>query len=240
MHHFGRPLVDSPSDFGLRSPPPTHPELLDHLATELVEGGWSLKAIHRRMLLSSAYRQASGDRAECAAVDPENRLLWKANRRRLEFEALRDSILCVAGRLEPRIGGPPFELMAKPAIARRTVYALVDRQDLPNVLRVFDFASPDQSAPQRPQTTVPQQALFLLNGALAAEQAAHVASRPEVATAANTEARIVALYRVVFAREPSPEEVKLAADFLASADAATGWKQFAAALIATNEFAFVD
>ncbi|MEX0586462.1 MAG: PSD1 and planctomycete cytochrome C domain-containing protein, partial [Pirellulales bacterium] len=170
MHHFGRPLVESPSDFGLRTSPPTHPELLDYLASELVVHNWSLKNLHRRMMLSATYRQASGHRPECAAADPENRLVWRANRRRLEFEALRDAVLAVAGRLESRIGGPPFDLMAQPAIGRRTVYALVDRQDLPNVLRVFDFASPDQSAAQRPQTTVPQQALFLLNGALVAEQ----------------------------------------------------------------------
>ena len=124
MHHFGRGLVDTPSDFGLRSEPPTHPELLDWLAARFVEGGWSVKGLHRLILLSNAYQQASDDRPEARAVDPENLLVWRQNRRRLEFEAMRDAILAVAGRLDATIGGRPVSITAEPFSTRRTVYGV--------------------------------------------------------------------------------------------------------------------
>ncbi|HUE72006.1 MAG TPA: PSD1 and planctomycete cytochrome C domain-containing protein, partial [Pirellulaceae bacterium] len=188
MHHFGEPLVLSPSDFGIRTAPPTHPELLDHLATRLLDSGWSLKDLHRRMVNSSTYRQGSGGGSEFRvqgsggggqrsevggedtnpqsairnpqSIDPENRLLWRMNRRRLELEAMRDSLLFVSGELDSTISGRAVEMTKTPFSRRRAVYGFIDRQDLPNFYRVFDIASPDQSSPRRPQTTVPQQALF--------------------------------------------------------------------------------
>src|SRR6185295_10597775 len=167
LNHFGRGLVATPSDFGLRSDPPSHPELLDFLARRLIADGWSTKKLHRLILLSAAYRQSSDDVPAARAVDSENRLLWRANRRRLDWEAMRDSFLAVSGRLDPQIGGRavPF------AAPRRTVYGYIDRLNIPGMLRAFDFASVDAHSPQRHQTTVPQQALFLLNSPFMVDQA---------------------------------------------------------------------
>ncbi len=114
MHHFGEPLVSTPSDFGARSTPPSHPELLDYLASRLKDSGWSLKALHRLIMLSSTYQQASFDRFEARRFDPENRLLWRYPRRRLDLEAMRDTLLFVSGRLDARIGGRPVERRQRP------------------------------------------------------------------------------------------------------------------------------
>jgi hypothetical protein len=137
MHHFGEPLVDTPNDFGTRSTPPAHPELLDYLALALRRDGWSLKRLHRLILLSSTYRQASLDRPACRQADPDNRLLWRMNRRRLDLEAMRDSLLALSGRLDRGMGGRPVDAAGDPRCRRRTVYGLVDRQSLPGLYRAF-------------------------------------------------------------------------------------------------------
>jgi cytochrome c553 len=214
MHHFGKGLVTTPSDFGARGAAPSHPELLDYLASTFIEEGWSLKELHRRILLSNVYRQASDDRPEAIKVDPENRLIWKMNRQRLEFEPMRDALLAVAGRLDGMIGGRPVDLFASPFTTRRGVYAFIDRQDLPGTLRVFDFASPDVSTPMRPQTVVPQQALFGMNSPFVVEQAKALASRPEVASAASSESKVQALYRLIYARGADVDEVSAGIRFL--------------------------
>ena len=183
MHHFGEPLVSTPSDFGTRSTPPSHPELLDYLAARLQEEGWSLKALHRLIVLSRTYQQASLDRPGCRQVDPENRLLWRFPRRRLDLESMRDTLLFVSGRLDSKMGGRPVDVAGDPSNRRRTVYGMVDRQSLPAMFRAFDFASPDQSAERRPRTTVPQQALFSMNAPFVIEQARALAARPDVAGA---------------------------------------------------------
>src|SRR5262249_31790335 len=154
----GEPMVSTPSDFGTRSTPPSHPELLDHLAGRLKDEGWSLKALHRQIVLSRTYRQSGFDRPERRKVDPENRLLWRFPRHRLDLEAMRDAMLFVAGRLDGRMGGRPVDVAGDAGNRRRTIYGMVDRQSLPTTFRAFDFASPDQSAERRPRTTVPQQA----------------------------------------------------------------------------------
>ncbi|MBI3862483.1 MAG: PSD1 domain-containing protein [Planctomycetia bacterium] len=214
MHHFGKGLVATPSDFGFRGSEPSHPELLDHLAAAFIDEGWSLKKLHRRILLSNAWQQASDDRPECVAADPENRLIWKMNRQRLEFEPMRDALLAVAGRLDATPGGRPVDLFASPFSARRAVYGFIDRQDLPGTFRVFDFASPDVSTPMRPQTTVPQQALFGMNSPLVVEQARALAARPEVQQAADPAARVDALHRLIYARAADAEETAAALKFL--------------------------
>jgi len=203
LNHFGRGLVATPSDFGLRSDPPSHPELLDFLARSLIAGGWSTKKLHKMILLSAAYQQSSDDVPAAHAVDPENRLLWRANRRRLDWEAMRDSFLAVSGRLDPTIGGRavPF------AAPRRTVYGYIDRLNIPGMLRAFDFASVDAHSPQRHQTTVPQQALFLLNSPFMVDQARGLAKRVEAA--ADPAERIRQLYRLLYGREPVAEEIAL-------------------------------
>jgi hypothetical protein len=249
MHHFGEPLVDTPNDFGTRSTPPAHPELLDHLALTLRREGWSLKRLHRLVLLSSTYRQASLDRPACRQADPDNRLLWRMNRRRLDLEAMRDSLLALGGRLERGFGGRPVDVAGDPRCRRRTVYGLVDRQSLPGLYRAFDFASPDQSADRRPRTTVPQQALFGMNAPFVVEQARALAARPEVSHQADPVRRVAALYRLTLCRAPSAGEVGLALDFLAKVGKNSRqpeksrldpWEQYAQVLLLTNELLFLD
>lgn len=247
MWHFGEPLVSSPSDFGIRTTAPPQLALLEHLAATFLERDWSLKALHRELMLSATYQQSSDDRADCRAVDPENSLYWRMNRRRLEFELLRDAMLAAAGTLDHAMFGRPVELTQNPATRRRAVYGFVDRQDLPNLFRVFDFASPDQTNERRPRTTVPQQSLFLMNSPFLLEQATALASRAEVQAAATTEARVQALYRVVFARAASTDEIELAQQFISAAEQGMNpavkldaWQQYAQLLLLTNEVCFVD
>src|SRR5947199_6274872 len=172
------------------------------------------------MVSSATYRQASVDRPECRARDFENRLLWRINRRRLELEAMRDTLLAISGQLDATMFGRPVELTKSPFPRRRAVYGFIDRQDLPGMFRVFDIASPDQSSPRRPRTTVPQQALLLMNSPFVVEQAQALAARPEIAAAKNDDAKIAALYRLVFNRPPDSDEQVVGRQFIDGASAA--------------------
>ncbi|MBX3179445.1 MAG: PSD1 domain-containing protein [Candidatus Hydrogenedentes bacterium] len=220
MHHFGEPLVGTPSDFGARSDAPTHPELLDYLAGEFMAGGWSVKHMHRLVMRSAAYQQASLSRADGDAADPENRLLWRQNRQRRDFETMRDGVLLAAGRLDLQMGGEGVELTVAPFPVRRTIYGRIERQNLPDLFRTFDFASPDVHVPRRVNTTVPQQALFLMNSPFLREQASELARREMVAIRETPEERIAALYQAVFQRDPAPEEIELGRAFVASQETA--------------------
>jgi hypothetical protein len=247
LHHFGTGLVRTPSDFGLRSDPPTHSELLDYLAATFMENGWSIKQLHRLIMLSSVYQQSSDPKpTPCKgwASDPENRLLGKMNRRRLDFEAQRDALLAVAGGMNPKMGGPPVELTSQPFSSRRTVYGFIDRQNLPGLFRTFDFASPDTTSPQRFETTVPQQALFMMNSPFVMEQARNLIRRPEVEGQKEPETRIQALYRLVYGRTADPKEISLGLRFIEKASEVkthlTVWEKYAQVLLESNEFVFVD
>ena len=256
LHHFGQGIVRTPSDFGMRSDPPTHPDLLDYLAMRFVESGWSVKRLQRRVLLSSVYRQGRDhiDDPHYAERDPENRLLWRRDARRLEFEPLRDALLSAAGRLDLRIGGPAVDLFASAPAERRAVYGFIERQNLPGVLRVFDFASPDATCPRRHETTVPQQALYLMNGELVIEQARRLSQRPDVRAIEDAAARVERLHEIAFGRRAASDEVVLALDYLARQEAggegapadkaqSSGldpWARYAQVLLLSNEFAFVD
>jgi hypothetical protein len=234
-HLFGKGLVDTPSDFGVRGNLPTHPELLDTLACELMDDDWSTKRLIRRLVLSATYRQSSEVRPKAAAVDAENRLLWRANRRRLDLESLRDSLLAVAGRLDDKMGGPSVSITDAPFSTRRSVYGYIERQNLPAFFRTFDFANPNTHTPERPLTTAPQQALFLMNSPFTIEQAAYLATRSEkpgvpgvepqaspqgAATPTDPDAaasrvrRINRLFRCAFGREPSIDELTDALEFV--------------------------
>ena len=213
LHHFGAPLVSSPSDFGLRADPPVNPELLDYLAARFMAEGWSVKKLHRLIMLSGAYQQGSADNPEYTKIDPGNQLLWRMNRQRLEFEALRDTLLSVSGRLDLTPGGHAVDIIGEPFSSRRTVYGFVDRQNLPDLFRAFDLASPDTSSPRRFFTTVPQQALFLMNSPFVVEQAKSLASRPEIKAAPAEEQRLRLLYQLAFQRNPTKEEILLAQQF---------------------------
>ncbi len=239
--HFGEGLVRTASDFGARSDPPSHPELLDYLAKRFIASGWSLKALHREILLSATYQQRSDDRPACRQADPENRLLWKWNRLRLEFEPLRDSMLAVAGNLDERVGGRSVDLFKPPFTGRRTVYGHIDRQELPAVFRVFDVANPDATSPGRPKTTVAQQSLYLLNSPFVMEQAQRLAARTQAWNDRPAE-RITQLYRLALGREPDDVERALAVGFIeqAAAGKLAAWDKLAHALLCSNEFVFVD
>ena len=248
MHHFGEPLVSTPSDFGKRSTPPTHPELLDHLASVLVQDGWSLKRLHRRIMLSSTYRQTStpDDAATARAreIDHDNRLLWRMPDRRLEFEAMRDTLLAVSGRLTHHLGGRPVDVANNPLLGDRTIYGLVDRQSLPGLFRSFDFASPDQSIERRSRTMVPQQALFALNAPFMIEQVKSLCGRMEIAAATEPADKVTALYRTIFARDPQVDELAACQAFVATAPEAgsqlSAWEQLAQVLLASNELMYLD
>lgn len=213
LNHFGAGLVRTPSDFGVRSDPPANPELLDYLAAWFMDNGWSLKKLHKLILLSSTYQQSSEQNDEYALKDPNNTLLWRMNRRRLEFEPFRDTLLATSGRLDFKQGGHAVEITTKPFTTRRTVYSFIERQNLPGVFRTFDFASPDTTSPQRFNTTVPQQALFMINSPFLAEQATGFVTRPEVAALSGDD-RIKRMYEIAFQRSPTSEELSLARNFI--------------------------
>ncbi len=248
LHHFGQGLVRTPGDFGLRGEPPTHSELLDYLARRFMAERWSIKSLHERIMLSSTYQQQSIDAPAGEARDPENRLLWKMNRQRLDWESLRDSLLAVSGGLDLTSGGPGVNLFQPPFSTRRSVYGVIDRQSLPSTMRMFDFVPPDATAPQRHQTTVPQQALFLMNNPFLKEQAQRLATRAEVAACATTPARVDAVHQLLFGRPARDDERALAERFLAADSTATGdhtsylsrWEEYVQVLLLSNEFVFVD
>jgi hypothetical protein len=241
LHHFGVALVRTPSDFGLRSEPPSHPELLDYLARWFMDNGWSIKKLHRLMLWSAVYQQRSDDRPECKGLDPENTLLWKMNRRRLDFEATRDALLTVSGRLSPVVGGPSVQSAFNPVATRRTLYSHLDRLNVPGLYRTFDFPSPDATSPQRDATTVPQQALFLMNSAFTIESARRILARPEIARETDAKSRIRELYELLYGRPPTTEEVNIGSEFVGAASAHdAGWKRYVQALLEANEFVFID
>lgn len=236
-HLFGEALVRTPSDFGVRTEPATHPELLDWLAHRFVEDGWSLKRLHRTIVTSSAYQQSADPVAGPTATDTENRLLGRMGRKRLTFESLRDSLLRTSGRLDPSVGGRSVDLFKAPFTQRRAVYGFIDRQNLPGTFRTFDVALPDTHSPQRFVTTVPQQALFLLNSPFVLEQAKALAGR---LTSTEPGDRVNELYRLVYARKPSDVERTDAVAFAKEATGGAAWEQLAQVLLLSNEFAFID
>jgi hypothetical protein len=260
QHHFGTGLVATPDDFGLRSDPPSHPELLDYLAATFssplpsggdgpgVRGlGWSLKKLHRLLMLSSVYQQKSDDNLRHEKLDPDNRLLAKMNRRRLDFESMRDTLLFVAGHLDQSLGGRPVDLLKQPFSRRRTVYGSIDRNNLLPLFRIFDFANPDITTAQRDLTTVPQQSLFFLNSPFVMEQACKMVKRPAFQKLDDETKRVRYLYQLVYQRDPSASEIQLGLRFLQARSAATDlreplnpWESYGQVLLMSNELMFVD
>ncbi|MDG2183972.1 MAG: PSD1 and planctomycete cytochrome C domain-containing protein [Mariniblastus sp.] len=245
MHHFSKPLVSTPSDFGIRCPPPVQSELLDFLALEFMNNNWSIKQLHKTIMTSDTYCQASKNRAPSVEVDPENRLLWKMNRRRLEFESLRDSMLAVSQQLDARMHGKPEKLFEANQSRRKTIYGEIDRQNLPGIYRVFDLPNPDQSAAKRTRTTVPQQSLFMINSPFVAAQANHI-MKELVSNNERQLDQIKQLYRTLFQREPTPLEIEIGSQYIKSAelshkpDNLAPLARYAQVLLCTNEFEFID
>jgi hypothetical protein len=244
LHHFGEGLVGTPGDFGVRTEEPIYHALLDYLAATFVENGSSTKALHRMILLSATYQQSCEAESDAAKADPDNRLLSHMNRQRLDFEALRDTLLDLAGKLDPKIGGLPVEIDTEPFATRRTIYALIERQNLPALFRTFDFANPDTSSQGRFHTTVPQQALFLMNSPFVIEQARNVAQRAEIAKAVSAEEKVQALYQLILQRRAQASEVELGEKFIAAQpqkDAKLSpLERYAQVLLLSNELSYVD
>jgi mono/diheme cytochrome c family protein len=252
QNHFGHGLVGSSSNFGKLGERPSHPELLDWLAHRLVTSGWSIKAIHRDIMLSSAYQQSSRFDSDAFTKDPGNAFLWRMNRRRLDVEAWRDAMLAVADRLDATIGGPSVSLDA-PSNHRRTLYATISRHDLAWMLRLFDFPDPNITSGGRALTTVPLQQLFVLNSEFMVTNAAAIASRLLSASRPDrTDGdRIRQAYLLLYGRAATERELNLGLAYLQSPEpAAAGapaqlnrpsrWQRYTQALLAANEFLFID
>jgi hypothetical protein len=208
--HFGTGIVDTPSNFGQLGERPTNPELLEYLAQSFVDGGYSIKALHRQIMLSRVYQLSSADSAVNTAKDAANRYYWRANRRRLTAEQIRDSVLAVAGTLDEKMGGPSFALTATGT--RRTVYGKVSRYKTDQFLQLFDFPAATISAEQRFATNVPLQRLFFMNSDFMQQQAERLAQKLQ--DEPDNRARVTKGYRLVFGRDPQPAELAAGVEYL--------------------------
>jgi mono/diheme cytochrome c family protein len=233
QHHFGQGIVRTPSNFGLQGDTPSHPELLDYLASRFIAEGWSIKKLHREIMLSATYRLSSANSPKDYEQDPGNRLVWRYNKHRLDVEAIRDSLLFASGKLDAKAGGPPEKF--GPDNFRRTVYCYVSRYKIDSVLGLFDFPNPVGTNEQRMETNVPLQRLFFMNSDFAMAQAKSLASHIESGTDAE---KIARMYEVVYQRKPTTDETKLGLEFLAQSNGA--WPEYAQVLLSSNEFEFVN
>lgn len=243
QHHFGQGFVRTPDDWGTRGKRPTHPELLDYLASVFAEDGWSLKKLHRHIMLTATYAQAAVEDASARAVDPDNELLWRMPRRRLDLESMLDSMLAVSGELDLTLGGRPFDRQAQLGALRRSVYSFVNRDIISSLSSTFDGANPSSCTAKRPDTTVPQQTLFALNSEFIQDRSAALAALTARVAGDDDARRIRELYIRVFSREPQPAEQERLLNFqraAAKSSPESAWQQVAHVLLAANEFAFVD
>ena len=271
QYHFGRGIVSTPNDFGPRGQTPTHPELLDYLAAKFVQNGWSIKSLHKLILLSRTWQLSSdvaddARLAENTRIDPNNELLWKFNRFRLDAESIRDALLFVSGELDesPPGAAHPFPprhtwgwtqhnpFVASYETRRRSLYLMQQRLKKNAYLALFDGADPSSSTGARLPSTTPLQALFVMNDPLTHGAAAKLASRAVAATA-DEEGRIVAACKLAWNREPTADEIRQSVEFLAQyrerlaalkspADQrdSTAWTALARALLSSNEFIYID
>ena len=231
-HHFGRGLVDTPSEFGNLGEAPTHPELLDDLAGRFLEHGWSLKWLHREILNSATWQQSSVA-AESEKLDPENKLYGRMLRRRLDWEAWRDAILSATGQLDLKMGGPAASISDAKNL-RRSLYGASDRQDMDPMLRIHDVPDPGAHNPWRTETITPLQGLFALNSPFMLEQGA-ILGRWAMNRSSDE------VYARLFGRQPTPREAAVAKAFVSGRETdAAMWSQYAQALLAGNEMLFVD
>ncbi|MEX2302450.1 MAG: PSD1 and planctomycete cytochrome C domain-containing protein [Bryobacterales bacterium] len=235
MYHFGQPLVATPGNFGRLGEKPTHPELLDYLAARLIESKWSLKALHREIMLTKVYALSVATLEANQNVDADNKLLWRANRRRLDVEPMRDTLLFVSGDLNEQRGGLA-EKLGDACNLRRTVYGFVSRRQLEGTLALFDFPNPMSTSDARIPTATPLQQLFFMNSKFIEERARSLARR--VRTAGDERARIEQAYRLLFQRGPTKGELAVGLEYLTSGD--DSWPRYAQALLSSNELLFID
>ncbi|MEO6244124.1 MAG: DUF1549 and DUF1553 domain-containing protein, partial [Opitutaceae bacterium] len=216
QQHWGVGFVETPDDLGNMSSIPTHPELLDWLAATFVENKWSIKSIHRLIVLSAAYQQSSLNNPKFAEQDPNNKLLWRYNLRRMAFEEVHDSLLAITGELDLTYGGKPVPIASDGFAKRRAVYTLIDRTNPAELLTQFDFPSPDVASGRRYETLVPQQALFLMNSPMVIETARKLVNRPAFASVGTDQERVTLLYLAIFQRWPTKQEVELGLKYVNS------------------------
>ena len=243
QHHFGRGIVATPSNFGKLGEAPTHPQLLDYLARRLMESNWSIKSVHREIMLSTTYQLSSSFDESNANVDADNRYLWQMSRRRLDVEAWRDALLDVSGRLDHTLGGPSTNL-ADANNVRRTVYAKISRHELNNLLRLFDFPDANITSSKRSETTVPQQQLFVLNSPFMVEQAKAFSARIHREVAESDEARVHRAFQLAYGRPPEETELAIGQSYLSGkqdpGSQLSRWESYAQALLGSNEFMYID
>jgi len=265
LAHFGEGLVRSPDNFGKLGETPTHPELLDWLAQEFIRSGWSIKSLHRLILNSAVWQQSTAWNETAAFVDPENRLLWRMNRRRLEAEAVRDSLLAIGGSLDTTMGGSLLPTENRKYVTstaninievyntpRRTIYLPIVRSAIYDYLTAFDFGDPSAMSGQRDRTTVAPQALFLMNSGLVAKESESLA-RSLLAMPGEDADKISSAFERFYSRPPNEDEITSSLEFIASyeqnlSDRGTtpdqlrplAWKAFCRALMSTNEFLYVN
>jgi hypothetical protein len=247
---LGSHIVDTPSDFGLQGSAPTHPELLDWLAEDFVRNGWSIKHLVRSIVLSRTYQQRSDYRQDAAGIDPLNRQLWRASRKHLSIEALRDSLLSVSGQLDPTPRGRAGQLWAKGYTRRRAIYGYINRFNLDPTLRAFDFPTPVQSQPKRGESIVAPQTLFTMNAPFVIDQTVAITERSEFREGSTDHERVAALFELILQRSPAPQEsdrvlkfVELQSRFTKPSDQkrrASTWPLVAQSLMMSNEFQYVD
>lgn len=234
---MGQGIVSTPSDFGIRGAKPTHPMLLDHLATEFIGNGWSIKSTIKQILLSQTYQQSS-DASTTPESDPDNSLYWKAERKRLTWEQTRDAVIHATGELDLSHSGPSFPLNNS-WTPRRSVFSYINRLDIPTLLRAFDYPSPNASSGMRTETTVPQQALWFFNNPFIHSSVNRIASRTEISEG-NSQERITFLYLLLFSRLPEPTETSAIEAFLLNNDSDQGLKDLIHVLLMSNEFVHID
>lgn len=242
--HFGRGLVDTPSNFGARGSRPTHPELLDDLTARFIQNGWSMKWLHREIMLSATYQQSGDFVAANHRLDPENRWLWRMNRRRLDIEAWRDAMLAASGNLDLRQGGPPRDL-GETSNLRRTIYGNINRTRVSDMLRLYDFPDPSIHGEQRVPTTTPTQQLFVLNSEFVQTQAANLLHRLKQECSSDFTAQVRQAHQWLFGRTASAQEIAWAKNFIRADAQKTNanekdWQLYLHALLGSNEFIFVD
>jgi len=250
-HLFGVGLVETTDNFGMVGQAPSHPELLDYLANQFVENGWSTKKLIRQIMLSRVYQLGSKNDPDAFAKDDRNRLLWRSNRRRVDAEVLRDSILFVSGKLDLKPGGltirkfSQYDLGYKFDTVRRSVYVPAFRNSMLDLFEAFDFANPNLVIGHRNTSTLPTQALFLMNSPMVIRQSKAAAERFLAVENLNDRARIVLVYRTMLGRKPTESEIKSSLDYLASfEDSDKGemeaWSSFCNALFASLDFRYIE
>ena len=243
QYHFGRGIVNTPSNFGILGDRPTHPELLDYLARTFIDNNWSVKHLHREIMLSATYQLSTATNEKNAEIDADNLYVWRMKQRRLDIEAWRDGLLDVSGRLDRSLKGPSTNL-ADANNVRRTVYAKISRHELDSLLRLFDFPDANITSAKRTETTVPQQQLFVLNSPFMIQQAKSFASRLHNEAPDSDQTRVTLAFQLAYGRSPSEPELNLGLTYLSAEDTEENqlsrWERYAQVILASNEFMYLD